>query len=66
MRQAAILIVDDDREVLRTVAELVREAGYRTATAASTRAAREAIKADFIDLLLLDERIGVGSGIRFL
>jgi DNA-binding NtrC family response regulator len=66
MRHAAILIVDDDREVLRTVAELVREAGYRTATAVSTRAARQEIEADFIDLLVLDERIGVESGIRFL
>jgi len=66
MRQAVILIVDDDREILRTVGELVREAGYRTVMEVSTRAAREAIKADFVDLLVLDERIGVESGIRFL
>lgn len=49
-----ILIVDDDREMRAHLTEIVREAGYETAEAASGREAVEkSIDVDF-DLVLLD------------
>jgi DNA-binding NtrC family response regulator len=66
MRQAALLIIDDDREVLRAVAELIEEAGHHAIRANSTKLGREIPQREFVDLLLLDERIGVDSGMKFL
>lgn len=54
---AHILIVDDDEGLLLLMAESVREAGHKVATAASGRAAREWLNTHRPDLMLLDLKL---------
>jgi response regulator NasT len=59
-----ILIVDDDRLILSTLAEGLRKGGYRVSEAGDAAAARELAGRDKPDLALLDVRIPGGSGIE--
>ncbi|HHQ40984.1 MAG TPA: response regulator [Chromatiales bacterium] len=64
-REAArVLVVDDDRLVLATVAGGLREAGYVVDTAESAREARERVEAARPDIALLDVRMPGETGIE--
>jgi DNA-binding NtrC family response regulator len=66
MRLPTLLVVDDDPELLEAANEALREAGYLVLLANSTKTGHEILRQEFVDLLLLDERISIDSGIRFL
>jgi two-component system, OmpR family, KDP operon response regulator KdpE len=51
---ARILLVDDEPNILTTLAPLLRSHGYDVATAASGRAALEVVRGTAPDLLILD------------
>jgi two-component system, OmpR family, KDP operon response regulator KdpE len=51
---ARILIVDDEPNILATLAPLLRSRGYEVSTAMSGRAAIEAVERDNPDLIVLD------------
>lgn len=58
-----LLLLDDDRLVLATLGEGLRQAGYRVATASSVEEAEEVLAAGGIDLAILDVRMPGLSGI---
>ena len=58
-----LLLLDDDRLVLATLGEGLRQAGYRVATASSVEEAEEILAAGGIDLAILDVRMPGLSGI---
>ncbi len=62
-----VLIVDDERLLVRTLASVLREAGYRTVTAASAEQAEKQLgSGDGADLVLLDNRLPKKSGLDVL
>jgi two-component system, response regulator PdtaR len=64
VERKALLLVDDDRLVLGTLAEGLIDAGYQITTADSVeQALHSAVNADF-DLAVLDIRMPHGSGIE--
>jgi DNA-binding NtrC family response regulator len=65
---AGILLVDDDRPFLEAIAELLRRAGYRTATANSGAEGLDVLRreAASIDMVLLDVRMPGMDGIETL
>lgn len=58
-----LLLLDDDRLVLATLGEGLRQAGYRVTTASSVEEAEEVLAAGGIDLAILDVRMPGLSGI---
>ena len=65
-RRPTILHIDDDAEFRELFTEPLRRAGYETAGADTLAEAREILGRVFVDLLLVDERLGRDSGIEFL
>lgn len=63
MEQTTILLVEDDRLVLHTLARGLRDAGYRILEADSGEAAMQAMSDHHPDLALLDMRLTGMSGI---
>ncbi len=61
-----VLVVDDDRELLETLGELLRDAGYHVATARGRRSGREEAERFRPQAALLDIRLGSDSGIDLL
>jgi NtrC-family two-component system response regulator AlgB len=61
-----ILLVDDDRQILRSFRLVLESAGYQVATAADTRAAEQKLAEAVFDLCLLYLRIGDESGLDLL
>lgn len=56
--KTTVLIADDNQEVLRSVAEMLREAGYTVIAAATVRAALDLLDADRgIDIVVSDIRM---------
>jgi two-component system KDP operon response regulator KdpE len=51
---ARILVVDDEPNILSTLAPLLRSHGYDVTTAADGRAALDALAAEHLDLMVLD------------
>ncbi|REK12269.1 MAG: sigma-54-dependent Fis family transcriptional regulator [Planctomycetota bacterium] len=66
MGKGSLLLADDDRLVLESMADWLRENGYDVDTANSFHAAREAIGRKHYDLVLLDIRLGDGDGFDLL
>ena len=67
MRQPArILVVDDERTVRMMLETALRAQGYRVQSAASGREAREQLKSEEFDLVLLDLQLGDTDGIEIL
>jgi DNA-binding NtrC family response regulator len=66
MNNGSLLLVDDDRLVLESMAEWLREQGYQLDVAASYAAAQAAIEKKAYDLVLLDIRLGDGDGFDLL
>ncbi|MDD5250006.1 MAG: response regulator [Rhodocyclaceae bacterium] len=58
-----LLLLDDDRLVLATLGEGLRQAGYRVATASSVEEAEDVLAGGGIDLAILDVRMPGLSGI---
>ncbi|PTY03419.1 hypothetical protein DB346_05925 [Verrucomicrobia bacterium LW23] len=66
MRVEKILVVDDDSDLRHTLAELLRRQGYTVLGVSSARQAEEAIQNEQFDLMLVDLKLGDGSGLEFL
>ena len=58
-----LLLLDDDRLVLATLGEGLRQAGYRVSTASSADEAEDILAGGGIDLAILDVRMPGRSGI---
>jgi NtrC-family two-component system response regulator AlgB len=61
-----ILLVDDDRQILRSFRLVLETAGYQVETAGDTRAAEQKLAEAVFDLCFLDLRIGEDSGLDLL
>ena len=59
-----VLIVDDDRQVLKYLAELVREAGYDIVTCERYADAKALLSTSRPNLLLTDIRLGAYNGLQ--
>ena len=66
MNKGSLLLVDDDRHVLASMAEWLREQGYQLDTAASCAEAAAAVDAKLYDVVLADIRLGDGDGFDIL
>jgi DNA-binding NtrC family response regulator len=66
MKRPTILLVDDDRHILDSMADWLREQGFQVDTAASVTAASEAIDKKAFDLALVDIRLGEQDGFDVL
>lgn len=69
MRQqqhGTLLLVDDDRQVLASMADWLRSQGYQLDTANSQAAAMAAIDRRTYDLILVDIRLADGDGFELL
>jgi DNA-binding NtrC family response regulator len=66
MKPASLLLVDDDRHVQSSMAEWLREIGYRVDTASTAAEATAAIDKKPYDLALVDMRLGDADGFDVL
>ncbi len=66
MKRGSLLLVDDDRHLLESMAEWLRSLGHRVDTADSFVAARRAVDQTAYDLLLIDIRLGDADGLELL
>jgi DNA-binding NtrC family response regulator len=66
MSKGTLLLVDDDRQVLDSMADWLREKGFELDTAAGFAAAQTALAKKRYDLVLLDVRLGDGDGFDLL
>lgn len=63
----SVLIVDDEQLLVRTLSNVLRESGYRIATAGSAEdAERRAFADPAFDLIVLDNRLPGESGIEMI
>jgi DNA-binding response OmpR family regulator len=63
----SVLIVDDEQLLVRTLSTVLRESGYRIATAGSAEEAERRAFADPpFDLIVLDNRLPGESGIEMI
>lgn len=65
-RKDVLLVVDDLPDEIATLREPLERAGYEVLGATSTSEALRIMESHFVDLLLLDERLGSGSGTKLL
>ncbi|HUY90384.1 MAG TPA: sigma-54 dependent transcriptional regulator [Pirellulales bacterium] len=66
MKRPSILLVDDDRQILESMGDWLREQGFQVDTAAILPAAIEAIDKRSYDLALVDIRLGEDDGFDVL
>jgi DNA-binding NtrC family response regulator len=66
MKKATLLLVDDDRHVLGSMAEWLREQGYEIAEATGSREAIHTIDTRHLDLVIADIRLQDGDGFDIL
>jgi len=66
MHKASLLLVDDDRHLLQSMADWLREQGYQLDTAASRAEALAAVGRKTYDVVLVDIRLGDGDGFDVL
>lgn len=66
MKAASLLLVDDDRQVLYSMADWLRHQGYELDTAASRSEALMAVDRKSYDIVLADIRLGDGDGFDIL
>ena len=59
-----VLIVDDEPDVVETLAELVQGAGYEVVTRLNFEDARKDIATDPPDILVTDVRLGPFNGLQ--
>ncbi|MGA2030893.1 MAG: sigma-54 dependent transcriptional regulator [Thermoguttaceae bacterium] len=65
-QQATLLLVDDDRHVLASMADWLRDQGYKTDTATSVAEGIAALGRHGYDLVLVDVRLGDSDGFELL
>ena len=61
-----VLVVEDEREIRETVADILVQAGYRVSTAPNGHVALERARVNRPDLIFLDLMMPVMSGWEFL
>jgi len=61
-----ILIVDDEAKARDYLSELLADQGYRVTAVASLEAARDCLKRENVDVVLLDVRLGAQDGLELL
>ncbi|MCC7536958.1 MAG: sigma-54-dependent Fis family transcriptional regulator [Deltaproteobacteria bacterium] len=66
MAKAAILVVDDEKNILVTLSRALRVEGYDVDVAGSVAIANEKVRSRAYDLLLLDVMLPDGDGIELL
>jgi DNA-binding NtrC family response regulator len=66
MQPGSLLLVDDDRRVLESMADWLREQGYRVDVANSYATAVAAVDKKPYDVVLADIRLGDGDGFDLL
>jgi DNA-binding NtrC family response regulator len=66
MSRGSLLLIDDDRHVLESMADWLREQGYKLDTAADRASAVTAINRKTPDLVLCDVRLADGDGFDVL
>jgi NtrC-family two-component system response regulator AlgB len=64
--QSAILVVDDESSIRRTLAMCLESEGYRQAEAASAREALAETERQYFDAVFLDLRLGTQSGMDLI
>jgi DNA-binding NtrC family response regulator len=64
--RGAILLVDDEERILKTLGRALRDEGYDVHVAASAESARAVLAEKGIDLLVLDNRLPQLSGLDFV
>ncbi len=62
----SILIVDDDRSILRAFSRILQRAGFHIETAESGKEAQAKIQAKNYDIALIDVILGDGNGLDLL
>ena len=60
---AAVLVVDDEADLLATYDRLLRRQGYRPITAGTLQAALAALEGEPPDLIIADVRLSDGDGL---
>ena len=65
-RQGSLLLVDDDRHVLSSMADWLREQGYKVDTAGTFAEGVAALDRKAFDVVLADIRLGDGDGFDLL
>ena len=66
MKKASLLLVDDDRHLLDSMASWLRDQGYSVSTASSLKDAKSALDEQTYDLALVDIRLGPDDGFAVL
>ena len=61
-----ILVIDDDKNVRRSVEAVIEDAGYQVKAAENAIQAMERLRAETFDLLVVDIRIGEISGLQLV
>jgi NtrC-family two-component system response regulator AlgB len=61
-----VLLVDDDKSILRTFSRILQRAGYQTETAESGKEALDKIHERCYDIALIDIVLGDNSGLDLL
>ncbi len=61
-----VLVVDDDKSILRTFTRILQRAGYETETAENGKEALEKIHARNFDIALVDVVLGDSNGLDLL
>src|SRR4030065_822736 len=61
-----VLVVDDDKSILRTFTRILQRAGYATETAENGKEALDKIKAQNFDAALIDVVLGDSNGLDLL
>ncbi len=65
-KKGTLLIVDDDRQVLSSMADWLREQGYEVEIATALADARAILQRRRFQILLLDMRLEDGDGLNFI
>jgi DNA-binding NtrC family response regulator len=66
MKRGSLLLVDDDRQILDSMADWLREQGFEITEATSCQASKAQIDARHFDLVLVDVRLQDGDGFEVL
>jgi DNA-binding NtrC family response regulator len=66
MKRGSLLLVDDDRQVLDSMADWLREQGFDVAEATSCQDAKQHVSARSFDLVIADIRLQDGDGFDVL
>ena len=62
----SVLVVDDDRAILRTFSRILQRAGFSTETAENGKEALEKIQSRTFDVALIDVVLGDSNGLDLL